>query len=268
MRNILMGGVLLAALYGGPALSADLPVGPQQRPVMVGAFSWTSWYVGAFAGGAISNNASTSFPCGTAPIAPPAAGCWRGVIGTETVSYSMRASAIGGATAGYNYQIPGSAIVFGLETEFGALRLRGSSAFATAPTLGVTTTLGNWYNATTVRIGWAWDRLLFYGKGGFSLSTIESTLTDAGGLGPATGKKDLIGWAWGAGLEYAFAPNWSVKGEYLGLGLNHAVGVCATPAPGAPTTGNFCSNTSTQFVQTAKVGVNYLFNVGPVYARY
>jgi len=264
MRNFLVGTVLVAALHAGPALAADLPVGPQQRPVMAGVFSWTSWYVGAFAGGAFSDNAQMSFPCGT----PPAAGCWLGVVGTETVSYSMGASAIGGVTAGYNYQIPGSAIVFGLETEFGALRLRGSSSFATAPTLTASTTIGNWYNATTVRIGWAWDRLMFYGKGGFSLTTIESTLTDAGGLGPATGKRDIIGWAWGAGLEYVFAPHWSVKAEYLGLGLNHAVGVCATAVPGVVTPGTFCSNASTEIVHTAKVGINYLLNVGPVYARY
>src|SRR5712691_7352561 len=151
MRNFFVGSVLLAALHASPALTADLPIGPQQRPVMAGVFSWTSWYVGAFAGGAFSDNARTSFPCSTAP----GFGCWRGVVGTETVSYSTGASAIGGVTAGYNYQIPGSAIVFGLETEFGALRLRGSSPFATAPTLVASTTIGNWYNATTLRIGWA-----------------------------------------------------------------------------------------------------------------
>ena len=134
--------------------------------------------------------------------------------------------------AGYNYQIPGSAIVFGLETEFGALHLNGSSSFAGVSPVGFAsnlvadTTIGHWYNATTARIGWAWQNVLFYGKGGFAISTIESMIVDTRGALTGTGKKDVFGWAWGGGLEYAFASRWSVKAEYLWLGLNHTVGVC------------------------------------------
>ena len=73
-----------------------------------------------------------------------------------------------------------------------------------------------------------------------------------------------MGWAWGAGVEYAFAPQWSVKGEYLWLGLNHGVSVCAAILAGP----SYCANTSTGAVQTFKVGVNYLLNAGPVYSRY
>jgi hypothetical protein len=66
-----------------------------------------------------------------------------------------------------------------------------------------------------------------------------------------------------------FAQKWSIKAEYLGLGFNHTVGVCAGVAPGFPPAGGtFCGNTTTQFVQKAKVGINYLFDVGPVYERY
>ena len=122
--------------------------------------------------------------------------------------------------AGYNYQIPGSAIVFGLETEFGALHLNGSSSFAGVSPVGFAsnlvadTTIGHWYNATTARLGWAWQNVLFYGKGGFAISTIESMIVDTRGALTGTGKKDVFGW------------------EYLWLGLNHTVGVCAAAAPG------------------------------------
>ena len=188
----------------------------------------------------------------------------------------MSASLTGGLTAGFNYQIPGSSIMFGFETEFGALRLKGSSSFApvssfsSAPNLVASTTIGPWYNATTGRIGWAWDRLMFYGKGGFSASTIESTIVDpVGGLGPGTGRRDVLGWAWGAGFEYVLAPKWSIKVEYLGLGFNHSVGFCAGVAPGTLRAGGtFCGNTTTETVHTAKIGINYLLNVGPVYERY
>jgi outer membrane immunogenic protein len=265
MKFVLGGGLALAMLSAGPAMSADAIVMPQAA-VARGVFSWTSWYVGAFAGAAWTGNATTSEPCSPT-------GCRFSVLGAgaQTVSYPLSASAIGGVTAGYNYQIPGSAILFGVETEFGALRLTGSSSFApvssaaAAANLTASTTIGNWYNATTLRIGWTWDYVLFYAKGGFTLSTLESTISDARGFSPGEGKKDLWGYAFGGGVEYAFSNKWSVKAEYMSLGLNHSVGVCE-PLVGSG--GTFCSTSSTKPVQTFKVGVNYLLDVGPVYDRY
>jgi outer membrane immunogenic protein len=272
MRKCLLGSLVFAVLNACPAMSADVVV-MGQRPVATGVFSWTSWYVGGFAGAAWGNNANTTDPC-----VIPSGICWLSPFGGETLSYPLKTTAIGGATAGYNYQIPGSAIVFGLETEFGALRLKGSSTFAPVSPIGfigfssnlvASTTVGNWYNATTGRLGWAWDNVLFYGKGGFALSTIESTIVDTTGLLAGTGKKDIFGWAWGAGVEYVFAPRWSVKAEYLWLGLNHSLGVCAATNPRISFVGNtFCSLTNVEAVQTFKVGVNYLLDVGPVYDRY
>src|SRR3954452_21366341 len=176
-KFILEGGLALTILSAGPAMSADVIVMPQ-RAVASGVFSWTSWYVGGFAGAAWTGNATTSDPCNSS------SGCRLSVPGGGTVSYPLSASAIGGVTAGYNYQIPGSAILFGVETEFGALRLNGSSSFApvssaaAAADLTASTTIGNWYNATRLRIGWTWDYVLFYEKGGFTLSTLESTISD------------------------------------------------------------------------------------------
>ena len=264
MMKFVLGGLALAMLSAGPAMSADAIVMPQAGSVARGVFSWTSWYVGAFAGAAWTGNATTSEPCSPT-------GCRFSVIGAQTVSYPLSASAIGGVTAGYNYQIPGSAILFGVETEFGALRLTGSSSFApvssaaAAANLTASTTIGNWYNATTLRIGWTWDYVLFYAKGGFTLSTLESAISDARGFSPGEGKKDLFGYAWGGGVEYAFSNKWSVKAEYMYLGLNHSVGVCE-PLVGSG--GTFCSTSNSPAVQTFKVGVNYLLDVGPVYDRY
>lgn len=267
MRKSVLGGVILAALNAVSATAADLPI-KHERPVATLAFSWTSWYVGGFVGGAWGADARTSDPC--AAIGP----CWLSAFGGEVVSYSLSPSFIGGVSAGYNYQIPGSAIVFGVETEFGYINLDGSSSFAGvsgnpfAAGLIATTSTGNWYNATTARIGWTWDRLMFYGKAGFAITTIESTITGTGAgvvLGPGTGKKDVLGWAGGAGIEYAFSDRWSVKAEYLFLGLNHSVEVCPAVSPGGLT---LCANTTASAVHTAKVGVNYLLNAGPVYARY
>ena len=52
MMKFVLGGLALAMLSAGPAMSADAIVMPQAGSVARGAFSWTSWYVGAFAGAA------------------------------------------------------------------------------------------------------------------------------------------------------------------------------------------------------------------------
>src|SRR5262245_51382696 len=104
MRKFLLGCAALVSLSAAPAMAADVVV-MSQRPVAFGTFSWTSWYVGGFAGVGWSDQVTTSEPCGSAPLF---AACF----GVGPVSYPMSSNAIGGVTAGYNYQIPGSAIVF------------------------------------------------------------------------------------------------------------------------------------------------------------
>jgi outer membrane immunogenic protein len=62
----------------------------------------------------------------------------------------------------------------------------------------------------------------------------------------------------GAGIEWAFAPNWSMKIEYDYLGLNSRTFV--VPAGGFFGGDTFA--TSNPNVQMAKIGFNYLFNYG------
>ena len=77
-----------------------------------------------------------------------------------------------------------------------------------------------------------------------------------------------VGWTVGAGGEWMFAPNWSLKAEYLYYDLgtaNYATGLsqfclgagCAVPG------GLFASTTGITSVRftgsTARVGVNYHF---------
>ena len=70
----------------------------------------------------------------------------------------------------------------------------------------------------------------------------------------------------GAGIEYAFTNNWTVKLEYDYLGLpsrTFVVTGTVIPALAGDTI------TSNHNVQELKLGVNYLFNFGgPVVARY
>jgi outer membrane immunogenic protein len=118
------------------------------------------------------------------------------------------------------------------------------------------------------RIGRAWDRTLLYIKGGGAVADDRyratcSTLVGAClGTGLAVGdtlaRADETRWGWliGAGLEWAFTPNWSAKIEYnfmdfgrerLNFGL---VGGGTVPFD------------IDQHIHVVKAGINYRFNFG------
>jgi outer membrane immunogenic protein len=65
----------------------------------------------------------------------------------------------------------------------------------------------------------------------------------------------------GAGLEYLFAPNWSVKGEYQ----YYNFGSTSFTSGPAPIVGSRSRNDE----QTVKLGINYRFGWGgPAATRY
>src|SRR6266576_2460867 len=65
------------------------------------------------------------------------------------------------------------------------------------------------------------------------------------------------GWLLGAGIEWAFAPNWSAKVEYNYLGLDDRT---FTVPAGFPFLAGDTFTQSNRNVQMVKVGINYLFN--------
>jgi outer membrane immunogenic protein len=68
------------------------------------------------------------------------------------------------------------------------------------------------------------------------------------------------GWLVGAGFEYAFTNNWTVKLEYDYVGLGNRTFVIPATAP-ILANDTFTSGNNRN-VQMVKVGFNYLFNWG------
>ena len=64
------------------------------------------------------------------------------------------------------------------------------------------------------RFGYAWDRVLVYGTAGGAGANVETALS---GL-PYQNNAEW-GWTAGAGVEFAFAENWTFKVEYLFVDL-------------------------------------------------
>ena len=71
------------------------------------------------------------------------------------------------------------------------------------------------------------------------------------------------GWTAGVGFEYAFAPRWSAKFEYLHSDFG-SVGF----VPVVSTTLINATNSASFKTDIARVGINYNFSGGPVVARY
>jgi outer membrane immunogenic protein len=260
--------VLVAALaafgFVSSANAADMPM-PAKAPMLAPApvYNWNGFYIGGFAGLATAGNATTSDPCLSTALAACAAAGAGTYNGVAPVGYSLKTSFIGGGTIGWNWQSSGSHFVFGLENEIGYMHLQGSAVMnplGSGDTVA-STRIGNWYDAYTVRAGYAWDQALLYAKvGGVSAGYSSGVVDNGGGVTiDTTTNKVLTGWAAGAGVEYAWTRNWSVKAEYLYLGLASTVNSCAQVGGFPPGTID-CVYTKTNGISTFKLGANYHFN--------
>jgi outer membrane immunogenic protein len=136
------------------------------------------------------------------------------------------------------------------------------------PVIGI-----NWITTVAARFGCAVDNWLFYGKaGGGWIGNNNFTVTDVTtGVSLTCGNFSTnydndTAWLLGAGYEYAFTNNWTVRLEYDYLGLRNRTGVIPATAPILAGATFIASNRNVQMV---KVGVNYLFNwSAPAAARY
>jgi outer membrane immunogenic protein len=233
-------GVLLVtsvSVLTGVAHAADKAPPMFKAPVAAIPFSWTGFYIGAHAGGAVGVATSSN-------VAP-----FGGFDQAEfTTLTNVPRGAIFGGQLGFNWQA--GPVVFGLEGELGHLDLRTSSTrdddFAEVR--------AGWYGTATGRIGYAFNRTLFYVKGGGAWTRLENVATDLDGgiadpLDVTRLSRTHFGWTLGGGVEHAFAsaPNWSVKAEYMYTDFR--------TDRSANLSGEFFDHRNE--IHTVKLGVNY-----------
>jgi len=236
MKKFLLASAAVAALASG-AQAADLgsPRSPIAAAVVAPAFSWTGFYLGAHVGYGWAQARYTDFA-------------------TPANNSSVNANGVfGGIQGGYNWQF--NNFVFGLEADVAAGGLRrtfvnGADSYrASVPFL----------SSVRARAGLAADRALFYVTGGLGVATLQDRWI-IGGV-TTTASSTRAGYTLGAGVEYAFTPNWTAKIEYLYYGFGDRRNVVVAAAPG--------DRVRTD-IHTVKLGINYLFSTGPsaVVARY
>ena len=257
---------LLIAAPLGVASAADMPV-KAPKAVPPPAFDWNGFYVGAYAGAGWMDQANTTDPC----LVTMTARCLATGLGTYNIvppaAYDMKPSFVGGGTVGVNWQ-PTPFTLIGLENNYGYLNIKGSITqnpppFGNSDTTAFTK-FGDWYDAFTARIGAVDGHAMFYLKGGGAAVREKTGVVDT--TPPltinTTTTKTQTGWAAGGGIEYGIDMHWSVKAEYLVLGVARNVTNCGTvfingvPFAGGPA----CSVTHTPDVQTITLGLNYRFH--------
>jgi outer membrane immunogenic protein len=201
MRKFAVALLATSALMITSASAADLPIYPSSGvlPGMPSLYSrahvWTGIYVGVNAGGAFgtfSANASS--------------GPFTADLGSVSAS-----GFIGGGQVGA--QIQYQHFVYGVEGDFQASSQDHSDIFNV---LGTPVTLSEsmpWFATVRGRLGYAVDNLLLYGTGGLAIVDGKVSVS-ALGLTAST-EKSHIGWTAGGGVEWAFAPHWAAKAEYL-----------------------------------------------------
>ncbi len=195
----------LAALTG-VAEAADLPV--KAKPPE--AFSWGGWYVGGHLG----------YAAGTSDWATPSS------TGTLDLTNSFdifkgTGSFFGGVQGGYNLVLP-SRLLLGIEADWSFPNTISGDAMTASPAAGVANLNDTVLHFGTLRAraGAVFERWLLYGTVGFAWSYDQVTRTQVAGgpLAPGTDETRMfwrLGWAAGAGAEYAFTPNWTLRLEYL-----------------------------------------------------
>ena len=206
-RSLMAGATVLALTASQPTLAADAPVYKGPAPAAA-IFSWTGFYIGATVGyGWGTTNQFTS--------------------ATSSPTYNWD-GAVAGGTLGYNWQA--GALVFGLETDISWSGIKGSRVdtgvgWSCGPVIG--TFCHNevqWFGTVRGRLGVAMDRFLPFVTAGWAYGRLY---TDYNSCAIVCIANTNTGWTAGAGFEWAFAPNWSMKVEYLyvDLGSYYVAGV-------------------------------------------
>jgi outer membrane immunogenic protein len=251
IRNVLVAGFALATLAAAPALAADLAARPYVKaPAMIpAAYDWSGFYIGLNGGGASSRECLTITSVAGAAVTPNSEGCHSATGG------------LAGGQIGYRWQSAGW--VFGVEAQGDWADLKGSNASLTAVIPYTNQTKVDAIGLFTGQVGYAWNNVLWYLKGGAAVTDNKytSAFTATGVVFNQT-TETRWGGAIGTGIEFSFAPDWSVGFEYDHLFMGNRNVTFPVTAIAVTRSDNI-----RQDIDMGTVRVSYRFG-GPVIAKY
>jgi outer membrane immunogenic protein len=246
--------VLVASILAGTTVAASAAdMAPRYYkappPVIAPIYNWGGFYVGVNGGGGSSRECWTITSVAGAAVPPNSEGC------------HDASGGLAGGQIGYRWQMTNW--VFGVEAQGDWADLKGTNSSLTAIIPYINRTRIDGIGLFTGQVGYAFDNVLFYAKGGAAVTDnkYDSFFTATNVVFNST-TETRWGGAAGAGLEFGFAPHWSVAVEYDHLFMGkHSV---TFPASAIAVTR---TDTIKEDVDMGTVRVNYTFG-GPVVAKY
>jgi outer membrane immunogenic protein len=240
---VALSGLLAASMNTANAGSKMVFKAPPPPPPAV--LSWTGCYIGGNGGVGVSELSL------------------RDVASGDNFGSQNHTTAIGGGQVGCDYQ--SGQWVFGAKGQFDWGNIKGQNVLSAAPTFYAVNTVRN-IDTATGRIGYLYTPgVMLYAQGGAAWTHDSSSIY---GFGPPvflseSASSTRTGWVAGGGVEWMFAPDWSVFAEYnyIGLGTKNVTFSLAPGVVGTPNTEAIKQNE-----QLGLVGINYHFNVDALFA--
>ncbi|MCL2713036.1 MAG: outer membrane beta-barrel protein [Alphaproteobacteria bacterium] len=242
MKRVWLGIVGVAALgLAAPAGAADLGLQPYVKaPINQAIFDWSGLYAGINVGGGSS--------CSSWKL--------RDVKSDDGGCHDATGATFGGQL-GYRWQLHN--IVLGVEAQGQWADFSATSTNADGSSFHSRI---NGFGMFTGQLGYAWNNVLLYVKGGAGVADSKFTMNDGKGSSIYAGNTRWGGTV-GVGLEYGFAPDWSVAVEYDHLFLGGRDLTMSGPCGG---TANCVAHVS-QGIDVGLVRLNYRFG-GPILGIY
>lgn len=163
----------------------------------------------------------------------------------------------GGIIGGANLQL--GQWIFGGEVSFSGTNLSQSVQSPFFPATDTFSTNLDWLLTVEGRIGYSWDRVMVFGKGGWAGSNATLKVTSTR-LGTASFSEFVDGWTIGGGVEYA-AWNSVIIGleyDYVSLSLNSG-GSCPLCDAGITIDSSPAVVTGTATISAVMLRASYLF---------
>jgi outer membrane immunogenic protein len=228
MRSFLLGGVASASLaLSGQVLAADLAT-KAPPPAPPPGFNWSGLYIGGNVGGIFANTKDMVESTAASPF---------GFGATAYFPTNSPTAVMGGGQIGYNVQVAGSSLVFGVEAGMDAHSLKttwnntaripggpGQPAFLQA---GDNFTASSpWEASLLVRLGYAFGPVLPYIAGGITWTHVDVATNSPINGGSFNDSGNFAGGTMIGGIEFAVWGNMSlaVEGRYTWYGNQSYLG--------------------------------------------
>ena len=290
MKRLALALTLFAACGTTRSIAADMAVKAPPLPAPVA--SWTGFYAGVNAGYGWSDTSSSNNPLDPASrifFSDP-------TFGTNFGTAFRQAGAIAGGQVGYDWQFSNQGVL-GVEADFQYSDIRGTGIARTLPLFGGfieydsdTERRLRWFGTVRGKLGFlVAPNVLLYGTGGLAYGETESrgdmninpllpngqvviqviqnqTELACRNQAPASAlcyqgsnSETKVGWAAGFGGEWKIALNWSVKAEYLHVGLPSTSATLNAAPPSTPDVKTVFKFNSQNY-DLVRFGVNYHLN--------